>query len=533
MDEVFGDLIEKLKIQYDISGPYDLSPFFSKGNEWLFTFVKSLYKEQYNNNERIVLYFDHDDYRYSRVKYGELLKALQYDITEIDISHYFIILITSDNRVATELDFIRLEHNKLVDQYPITYYSASNIICSENTNDSDTDTDTICIKLWGHLYIKSSGDITPCCLAEQHVLGNILNDNISNIRNNSKYKQIRSDMLSKKRPIECKHCYEIEKHSTKSPRMEINNKSRFKLQQIKQKNSTSPLIISSIDIRVSNICNLKCRICSESCSSRIAKEQNIDTNTLNAKQRGMAMNDIIQYIPNISEIYFAGGEPLIMDEHYQILNELKKHSKLDIPVTYNTNLINLRYKEHNIIEYWKSMKNLTIKVSIDAINEQAKYLRNGTIWNQLNKNFLLITNQLPHANILIDSTISLHNAFHLIECHKQWLANKFINVNNLRVKVLKAPSCISISVLPKVYRNKLINLINDHIIYIKNIGGNIDEWNNVLTYLYVDKSYQLYEFFNITNKLDKMRDESFISTFPEYRDLENHINFNSPHDKNG
>ena len=525
MDE-FSDVVKKIAGDFDIDGPHDLSPFFdTNGDKWLFSLLQKLYKQRYDNNYRIVLSFDKDQYEYSGTSCGELILALQTYITEVDISHFFIIVISTENRIANELDTIRLENLNHTDQCPIVHYSADNIPVAYNQVNS-LNSNGVCVKMWHHLYIATDGTIAPCCLSTKTALGNVLDNNISEIRNNELSQRIRNDMLRGKKPIECKACYQDEKQNLVSGRITANSNHPTAYQYITNNQMNKPLRIDTMDVRISNICNLKCRICSSNCSSRIAKE-NLDEfyngQPLNAAQRNSAMADIIKYVPSVSSIYFAGGEPLIMDEHYQIVNTLRENKMLDIPIRYNTNLTVLSYKKYDVIDIWKSMPNLTVGVSVDASGKHAEYLRNGTIWNTLRDNLIHVNTQLPQLKRTIDSTISIHNAFHLMECHQELINDGIINVNDFNVSILRNPPCFCIDVLPDTYKEELKSHIDKHINFLQSKNGNISQWIDIKQYLELDNSHRLYEFFNITDIVDSHRNETFVSVFTEYGDLRKYV----------
>ena len=90
------------------------------------------------------------------------------------------------------------------------------------------------------------------------------------------------------------------------------------------------------DIRFSNLCNLSCRYCGTYFSSNWYDDQvalfgkpNHPKVTYAGSSKTDAYDQLINYLPMVEQVYFAGGEPLIMEEHYKILKALIDIGKAD------------------------------------------------------------------------------------------------------------------------------------------------------------------------------------------------------------
>ena len=87
------------------------------------------------------------------------------------------------------------------------------------------------------------------------------------------------------------------------------------------------------------------------------------------------MEDENQY-QKVESIYFAGGEPLIMNEHYVILDNLKKYNRTDVKISYNTNFMNLFFKKTPVWDFWNKFDNIQLQTSIPFhIFKIIKYLK--------------------------------------------------------------------------------------------------------------------------------------------------------------
>ena len=229
-------------------------------------------------------------------------------------------------------------------------------------------------------------------------------------------------------------------------------------------------------------------------------------------------------IDYLESVYFAGGEPLIMEEHYKILDLLLKHNKYDINILYNTNLTQLSYKKYNVVDYWKKFSNITVGASIDLIGKQAGYVRSGTDYDELEENYESIKD---YVNFTITSIVHLCNIFNLPKLQQHWIVNKKLNPKNLSLRALIHPENMTLQVLPPPYKKLARNSINQHIVWLESISGAtslVETWKNVLHYMdATDQSHLLKDFFRLNDDKDKIRNERFEDVFPEYRDLRSYV----------
>ena len=209
------------------------------------------------------------------------------------------------------------------------------------------------------------------------------------------------------------------------------------------------------DIRWSNICNFKCRSCSSTYSSSWATEDNsIGHNKKVFIFAGGDSNDDLynQFLPhfkNIEEFYFAGGEPLLTDKHYDILEYLISIGRTNVKLNYNTNFSSLRYKDRSIISLWKHFPNIQIGASLDSWGTRAEYIREGTDWKIIQDNVRLIKQQLPHVKLHTTTVVSCFNVSTLPEFFTHLLESKLFNIDDLDpiLYYLQNPQFYSFSIL--------------------------------------------------------------------------------------
>jgi len=233
------------------------------------------------------------------------------------------------------------------------------------------------------------GKIRPCCLIDY-----TYSKPISELRNDPF-----SDLRTGLAPTVCDKCTTTESFGLQSYRQQHNRK------------KTSAEGIQFLDIRNSNLCNIKCRTCCEENSSQWAIE-NGSTTPILSQNISEYMDVIVNQ--NVHDIYYTGGEPIINSEHWALLEEYVKlgYSK-NINLLYNSNLTVLRYKDKDIFELWAQFKSVTVNVSIDAVGEKFEYIRSGASWQQVIDNLNRLRNS--NINITIACTVSLLNLWFIDE----------------------------------------------------------------------------------------------------------------------
>jgi sulfatase maturation enzyme AslB (radical SAM superfamily) len=473
---------------------------------------RSARKDVFDHNDRIVIEQDiPDTYPYIDSA-GVKLIEIQKIINQVDISNCFILLITSNADVENEIGFITKFYS--VDPNPIDF----SIVNGDYKKEIIKYDNTACKKLWNHLYVGTDSNINPCCLADHRFpLGNI-NDN--SIIYSDKSNQFRNWMKQGYRPVACQTCY-------------IKEDSNIASARIKCDPNEQTIDITSLDIRINNICNFKCRMCSEYFSSAIQQEtikiygkdavlgheQNLLTSPLSI-EKSSQFDAINSYITSkVTHIYFAGGEPLMTAEHYQTLDKLIDIEHTDLLITYNTNLSKLTYKNINVLDYWNQFSNILVGASIDASDSVAEYVRYGTVWNEIVENIHKIKQHAPGVSLKITSTASFLTIENLINLQNKWINEKVFDVSDLTLTVLISPSYLSPAALPAHHKQRLRKIILNHIDKLGKTGLAM-QWQDVLSYMMNnDYTHTLSDFVQRTRVLDHHRNESFVTVFPEFKDL--------------
>lgn len=272
---------------------------------------------------------------------------------------------------------------------------------------------TFCILPFKHLYADPDGKIKPCCISKS------INDNDTNLKNNSivsaynvdSLKQLRVDLINGVRNEICSTCWEREETGSDSLRIHSNLRYGYDY-QMDEDGYVNP-DFTDIDIRFSNLCNFKCIMCGPWLSSAHWGE--------NEKKKGIPkvltikdniIEELVPYIKNLKHIYFGGGEPLIMPEHYKMLKYLHDTNR-DITIKYTTNLSVIKHDVYDLIQMWKDFKGVQLQISVDGLYEKGEKIRVGFD----TKKFLENIQILKENNIFytLSYTTGSHNIFDIYE----------------------------------------------------------------------------------------------------------------------
>jgi radical SAM protein with 4Fe4S-binding SPASM domain len=521
----FETIVTELKQKYSVIDTIYLSDYLKHGNQWLHQQLSNAYRPEYNKQDRILVVQDcADTYDYENFP-GAAISTLQKYASQIDISNSFILLVSSNNSIITELEQAQVLYS--TDKFSIQSY----LIDTPKFIFKQKYSDTFCSLPWMHLYVGPDGNVLPCCQADHDFpMGNIQTSLVVDIVKSDRFNRLRSNMLSGKRSKECSNCYIHEDAGRPSSRMKHNqdwktvNKDTVKLD-----GTIDSFEPTYLDIRLNNVCNLKCRMCSGYFSSSIAQEdfemfgKTLKTpDLMRAQQRTDSLKEILDYVPHAEKIYFAGGEPLLAAEHYEILDKLISSGNTDLEIVYNTNFTNLNYKNQPVTNWWKHFKNISIGASLDAHSEVAGYVRHGTVWATVEKNLDFLKEQCPTVNFTVTSTVGFLTAASLIELQRNWHNTGRVLINKFSFNLLVQPEHLSVAALPVHHKTRLESLIKPHIEWCqKNFANRLAiQWQNVLSYMWSrNDSHHLGEFKRLTLVLDQQRGESFKQVFPEYEDL--------------
>jgi MoaA/NifB/PqqE/SkfB family radical SAM enzyme len=387
---------------------------------------------------------------------------------------------------------------------------------------------------WNSIATNASGNYRVCCNSKpgknfiktkDQKDAKIFRVKPSEIWNSDTYKNLRKQMLDGVQPDMCERCFKEEATGIKSARQNWNDKWYDK---DKEYTVESSLDIEYVDLRLGNLCNLKCRMCNPYSSNQWIDEWNTVVTTaklvpdfpLTLEETDRLSNmtwpedprtwaSIIEIAESIEEIYLTGGEPTLAIEQYKLFDILiEKGLSKKIKLKYNTNLTNIPKK---MIEYWSHFRTVQLNASIDAHGALNRYIRYPTGWSSVEKNIDKFLS-MPNVQVQIHCTVQMYNILNLKELF-DWIKAKTDLTPYLNI--LNHPICLNIQTLPLELKKLVEERLVDYLDWPK-VKETIAYMNSA------DTSGHLTEFFDYTAAIDKSRNENLLDHIPEFEKYETH-----------
>lgn len=382
---------------------------------------------------------------------------------------------------------------------------------------------------WLHLHIGTDGLVKACCNTNI-TYGDINKTSISDIWTGSEIKTFRKNLLLGVEDKRCASCFKKEAANKLSIRLETLSKFPHKMDWVNQTDkdgNCEPSQPIYLDIRFNNLCNLKCRTCWHGASSNWFEEAKKLKNNFGDKAIIAATKDsthlitqLVDHEMAVEEVYFAGGEPLMMEEHYELLDELIKRGNTDVHLRYNSNLSFLKLKGKYVLDYWKNFSNITVSASIDSIGKKGEYIRKGLKWSVFEQNLKIIKMEAPHVQLEIAPTISVFNILDICGMHRYFVSEELIGVNDVYINLLTRPNFQNIKVLSRSLKLRVRETIESHIEWMREQNVKqalIEEYRALIDYMSEeDWSNQWPAFLKHTATLDGYRQEKFGDIYPEF-----------------
>lgn len=397
---------------------------------------------------------------------------------------------------------------------------------------------TFCIYPWIHLHAYPTGEAYPCCHAEMKVgeIGNCKQQSLHEIWNSPQQRQLRLDMLEQRPNAACARCYEQEQSGFFSGRQSANKHHGHHIAKVNETSSDGNLEkfqMTYWDIRFSNLCNLSCRSCGHIFSSSWYKDQARlaggdwaqKNKVLNyaGRHETDVWEQLIEHLDYVEQIYFAGGEPLMMDEHYRILEELERRGRFDVRLIYNTNFTQTKLKDRYVFDYWKKFDSVAVGASLDAMGPRAEYIRRGTDWAVIESNRQQMQEICPEVDFYISPTLSIMNAWHLPDFHRDWVERGLIRAQDCNINILQDPAIYRIDIAPHEYKKRVRRKLEDHLFWLRDkdpLGRATQGYESAINFMMAtDNTPLISSFWRRTYQLDEIRNERLLDVIPELKAL--------------
>ena len=404
-----------------------------------------------------------------------------------------------------------------------------------------THSETFCMLPWMHMHAFPDGRVYPCCLAQYfHPVGDLRKNTMREVWNQSKYKAMRVNMLADRPCIECTKCYEQERHGAFSMRNDANRNYGHLIKEVNQTQTDGThdeFKIRYWDVRFSNLCNFRCRSCGPIFSSNWYNDhvklynrkpdvlgRDMERVEYAAGDEDSMERQMAEHVPYLEQVYFAGGEPLIMKEHYTLLEKLIEVGKTDIRLIYNTNFSELSFKDKHVFEYWRHFKNVSVGASLDGMDAQAELIRKGADWRQTVDNRERMMQEVPHVDFYVSSTVSSMNVLHILKFHKEWTRLGLIKAKDWNINLCQSPDWYRPDIFPTWFKEQEIYpAYEDHIAWLDpqdSLRRATTGYQSLISLMKAnDASVYWPRFVEECAKLDAVRGEDFWATFPEFDKL--------------
>jgi len=390
---------------------------------------------------------------------------------------------------------------------------------------------TFCIYPWIHVHAYPTGEAYPCCHAEMGIgeIGNCRKNTLEEIWQGQPLQQLRDDMLNERPNSTCQRCYEQEESGFFSGRRSANKHHGHHIKKL----DSNPFELTYWDVRFSNLCNLRCRSCGHIFSSQWYQDQARLAGP-EWKKRNQVLNyagrteldmweQLEPHLDYVEQIYFAGGEPLLMEEHYRILDELDRRGLYHVRLIYNTNFTHTDLKGRSVFDYWRKFDSVAVGASLDAAGARGEYIRKGTVWADVEHNRREMLKVCPDVDFYISPTLSIMNALHLPDFHRDWVDQGLIGAQDLNVNILQDPAHYRIDIAPAVYKKKIQERFEQHLEWLRpldRLQRATVGFESAIKFLNATDNSHLYStFWTKTAELDRIRNERLLYAIPELSSL--------------
>ena len=410
------------------------------------------------------------------------------------------------------------------------------------------------------LATREDGAVKICCRSQP--IGWIQDDSLENIWNNSQMREVRKKVLCGERHEACRPCFDLEDQGVESLRQrhikDTIPESRINLYpnalDTLTEEYTMPFEFPTMEIKLNNLCNLKCRMCHPMDSTSWNDWQEVEPfyqkegnflpekiANLNLKRKPYLdsfddtdnwWDSFEKLLPHFRRVEFAGGEPLMDPQHYRILDMLKPYGA-NIELKYATNGTTLGISQGRTIhDYWPHFRSVAVNVSLDGIHDVYNYIRGNGDFNVVEENIREIQ-RIPNVSRVVGAfTAQAGNILQAADCVDYFINKMNIVFYSHRVSY---PNCLSAQVLPRELKDIAIKRLEEIKLRVPNfenvkkhpilkqitlqqIQDNINYMNSK------DQSHMLNDFIKFNLQLDKSRNQSLFNVMPELLEFKQRVN---------
>jgi MoaA/NifB/PqqE/SkfB family radical SAM enzyme len=393
--------------------------------------------------------------------------------------------------------------------------------------------DSICMLPWVSIETSPVGTVRPCCMAHEEITdenGEIYDLNRTDLETvyRSPYMQkLRQDFRDGEKPATCNRCWDEEAAGRISKRMNSRLRLKTQYEQVDWSND-NPDQLWFVDLKLGNICNLKCRICGSWSSSKwAAEEMDYIKSTGRDPKAHQAYTWLRQgnwprktetfwenmrsLLPNIQYLEFTGGEPWMIKEHFDLLEyAVDTGDSQHIDIHYNTNATQYPGGHWGL---WKNFGRVDIAFSVDNVGDRFEYERYGAKWQESNiiidEIHIMKNISVPNITTQLCFTINIQNVYYLDEL-LAWADTK--SFGSVYFNMMHGPEHMSVQYMTPAARTMVLDKLKTMFWtghrYHQDLQG-------VINFIEQGPGSDGTEFLRKMRQTDEYRKQCFTDTHPE------------------
>lgn len=391
---------------------------------------------------------------------------------------------------------------------------------------------TICMLPWVSIETSPLGTVRPCCMAHEEITDeagnkyNLTETNLETVYHSQYMQTLRQQFRAGEKPATCNRCWEEEAAGRDSKRIHSQVRLKELYKQVDWAND-DPDQLWFVDLKLGNICNLKCRICGSWSSSKWAEEEMKYLPEGSDKKKHIAYTWLKQgawprktetfwenmrsLLPNIKYFEFTGGEPWMIKEHFDLLQyAVDTGDSQHIDIHYNTNATQYPGGHWDL---WKNFGRVDIAFSVDNVGARFEYERYGANWQESNiiidEVHIMKRLNAPNITTQLCFTINIQNVYYLDEL-LAWAATK--PFGSVYFNMMHGPEHMSVQYMTPTARELVLDKLKTTFWSRPDHQAEID---SVINFIEAGPGSDGTEFLRKMKQTDEYRKQNFMDTHEE------------------
>lgn len=326
---------------------------------------------------------------------------------------------------------------------------------------------SLCVMPWIHALVQPSGLVKPCAAAgvpppEERAALSVRERSLTEIFDAPHLRRMREQMLGGEWPDSCGACRQRLETGAPSPRDAYNAAYAAHFQRLREGAEQLVPRIRSLDLRISNLCSFKCRMCSGASSSGWHGEHAEIHPGLEVPPGVVGLHDVPGFwthlreaiVPHVEELHLGGGEPLMTREHYALLDLLVAAGRTDVALRYETNLSQLSFEQRDVTALWRRFPRVHVVMSLDGVGPLGEYVRHGLDFARWCANVELLKRAAPHVQRSLQFVVSAYNVLDFQKHYDTIVACEFVPQDRIGLALLEWPAYLGVQVLHPVLKEQ-------------------------------------------------------------------------------